>query len=171
MDRDKLIAESANILVPFIKELDPLWADYIEVMRAERGFDNLQIMAALVGYTLDQAGHMWVPQHPFFFDTHKPAGSKSPCKQCGLDFIAPYPGAQLCGNDCAYTYYGTHETGTPAPPVTNVPEARQQEFIANAEALLPTEEQIEAVEQEATEPKAVSQGPTEAHGKAWRKNR
>ena len=97
--------ESAKILVPFIASLDPLWADELDIMGKERGWDPLQIIGALCGYTLEQQAHMWIPQHPFFSDNHHPTGSDVECRQCKKIFKAPYPGAFICSNYCAEIYY------------------------------------------------------------------
>jgi hypothetical protein len=118
MDKDQLIVESAKILLPFIASLDPLWRDEIDCMKQERGFDDLQCLGALVGYTLEQQAHMWIPRHPFFSDTHMAAGTKRECPECHKEWIVAYPGQPVCSNRCAASY---HAVKNYAKEVANAP--------------------------------------------------
>lgn len=111
-NEDQLIMESAKLVVPFIASLDPLWSDEIEVMRKERGWDDLQILGALCGYTLEQQAHMWIPQHPFFSDNHIPAGARQVCVVCDKEWIVAYPGQPVCSNACAEAYYAKKSNPT-----------------------------------------------------------
>lgn len=143
--QDQLIIESARILLPFIASLDPLWRDEIDVMRSERGFDELQTIGALVGYTLEQQAHMWIPQHPFFSDTHRPAGTRQACPQCGEGWIVAYPGQPVCSNACAIAFYAAKESSNVETTVERESqESSEKRLIQEAKEALNQPTQSEA---------------------------
>lgn len=94
----------ATELMSWIASIEPLWKSRINALKDERGFDDLLALASLVGWTLDNEGHMIVPSAPIFDAVQWNPGSKT-CPICGTGYNEAYPGQATCGAyQCGKTY-------------------------------------------------------------------
>ena len=103
--RRAALNEMAAQLLKYISSFDPTWAARIEIMRAERAMDDLQIAANTMAVVLERAEHMTVPDNPYFQDDFGSAYDERPCKWCEKPFMPEYPGQPLCSNSCAINFY------------------------------------------------------------------
>jgi hypothetical protein len=121
--------EAARLVLNFMTQMDPTWGDRIKVVEGERGWEPLQIIAALIANTLDREEHMNVQEHPIFQANFISTGSGNLCPVCGKEWTAEYPGQPVCSNECAQRHYGSPKTAWQKQLDEMTPEERQAALV------------------------------------------
>jgi hypothetical protein len=98
------LKRNASEVLTWISSLEPLWRDRIEALKQERGFDDIEALTSLCGYTLDNSLHMIVPKHPILEGVPWQADEKN-CPECGVSYHEKYPSQATCGAyQCGKSY-------------------------------------------------------------------
>lgn len=104
MDKSKA-ERAASTVLAYIGDLDPTWAERIQITKSEFHYDDLQCLGAYVANQLEQGLHTVIPRHPFFEPGFEPVSADHACPVCGQSFKPEYPTQPVCSNLCAQTFY------------------------------------------------------------------
>jgi len=103
---DKAKAEkAATVVLAYIGQLDPTWAERIQITKSEFRYDDLQCLGAYVANQLEAGLHTVIPRHQFFEPGFEPKPEGHICPVCEQSWTPEYAGQPVCSNKCAQTFY------------------------------------------------------------------
>ena len=104
-DRDFLLA-CASEFVTWIGLQDPMYVERIEILKSERGLDNLQALASLVAGCLDRGDHMYYCEREFMTAGYSGHLGPRPCVVCDVEFSPSQAQDEMCGaKACSEAYF------------------------------------------------------------------
>lgn len=117
MDKARAL-KAAGIVLAYLGDLDPTWAERIQITKSEFNYDDLQCVGAYCANQLESGMHTVIPRHPFFEPGFVPPEDGHVCPACGHDWKPAYPGQPVCSNACAVPYYKTERVSARLGAVT-----------------------------------------------------
>jgi hypothetical protein len=110
MSNNENLRKAAKFLATYIASLSPEYGDRLQILKDERGFDDLQALGSIVCASLDRGEHMLIPSHSLFASIEPIHGTGEHVNcPCGKQFTSQYPGENRCSNECAVKYRGKIE--------------------------------------------------------------
>lgn len=105
------VADCAPRVLAWIGSLDPDWAQRIEIMKSERGFDDKTILASLCAHVLENNLHMTLPAHEAVQGMYW-TPDEVRCPVCDRLYLMKYPDQRTClAPECGRAYHKLAKVG------------------------------------------------------------